>query len=124
MSKEDLDKEEADPKFIEMLAKRFSSDVFANRIADFCGLIRTCWAWLGFFIEVLVFIGVVWFTISEDLEIAAWAWSIFGISIFFWLAGIIFSYACKLFVGRYPGEPKQARKNLSDHLESLRERKY
>jgi hypothetical protein len=111
---EDLDRDEMAPKILDFSSKKFSSELFRNRLSDFCGLIRTLWGWLCTLTQLGVLLAVVWYTLTENSENAVYAWLIVGISVFFWLASVIFSLTCKLLTGRYPGEAKQARKAAAE----------
>lgn len=115
---EDLDRDEMAPKILELSSKKFSSELFRNRLSDFCGLIRTLWGWLGTLIQVGVLLAVVWYTFTDNSENAVYAWLIVGVSVFFWLASVIFSLICKLLTGRYPGEAKQARKAAAEWVKN------
>lgn len=94
-------------------AARSSPELFRNRISDLCGLIQIGWTWLGFAIEVVFFLVIIWLSIFEDPGSAVYAWSIVGISIFFWICGMAFSLFCKLLTGRYPGQARGSRKHLA-----------
>jgi hypothetical protein len=115
---EDLDSEELAPKILKLSAEKFSTELLRNRISDFCGLIRTIWGWLGNIIQVLVLLAVVWYTITESTENAVYAWFVLGIAIVFWLVSVIFSLACKLLTGRYPGQAKEARIVAADWVKN------
>ena len=116
----DLDKEELTPKLLQLSSERFSSELLRNRLSDLCGVIRTLWGWLSSLLQAAVLLGVVWYTITEGLDKAVYAWFIVAISLFFWIASVVFSLACRLLTGRYPGEAKQARKSLAEFLENRR----
>ena len=115
---EDLDSEALAPKVLQLSAEKFSTELFRNRISDFCGLIQTMWGWLGNLTQVLVLLGVVWYTITDSTENAVYAWFIVGLAIVFWLASVIFSLTCKLLTGRYPGQAKGARKVAAEWVKS------
>jgi hypothetical protein len=115
---EDLDSEELAPKILKLSAEKFSTELFRNRISDFCGLIRTMWGWLGNIIQVLVLLAVVWYTVTDSAENAVYAWFVLGIAIVFWLVSVIFSLACKLLTGRYPGQAKEARKATTEWVKN------
>ena len=111
---EDLEKEELWPKILEVVSEKFSSELLRNRVSDFCGLIRMLWAWIGILIQVGVLLIVIWFTVTDSIENAAYAWFIVSISIIFGLISVAFSLICKLLTGRYPGQAKQARKEAAE----------
>ena len=114
---EDLDSEALAPKVLQLSAEKFSTELFRNRISDFCGLIQTIWGWLGNLIQVLVLLAVVWYTI-DSTENAVYAWFVVGIAIVFWLTSVIFSLTCKLLTGRYPGQAKEARKVAAEWVKN------
>src|SRR5262245_51192251 len=111
---DDLDSEELAPKLLQLSSDRFSSELLRNRLSDLCGAIRTMWGWLGSLLEVAVLIGVIWYTFTESKETAVYAWFIVAISLFFWIASVVFSLICRLLTGRYPGQAKQARRSLAE----------
>ncbi len=111
---EDFESEEFAPKIIQMSAEKFSTELFKNRISDFCGLILTMWAWVGNIIQVSVLLAVIWYTYTDSTENAVYAWFVVGIAIIFWLTSVIFSLICKLLTGRYPNQAKEARKAAAE----------
>jgi len=115
---EDLDKPELGPRILELSSNRFSSELLRNRLSDLCGLLQTVWSWLGSLVQLCVLVGVAWSTFTADRENAVFAWSVVPIGLFFWLSGIAFSLACHLFTGRYPGEAKRGRKELSAYVQA------
>jgi len=116
----DLDKEELTPELLQLSSERFSSELLRNRLSDLCGVIRTLWGWLSSLLQVAVLLGVVWYTMTEGLDKAVYAWFIVAISLFFWIASVVFSLVCRLLTGRYPGEAKQARKSVAEFLQHRR----
>jgi hypothetical protein len=114
----ELEKEELIPKIVEVSSERYSSDLLTNRLSDFCGLIRTVWVWFGSLLEIVVLLAVLWYTFTDSKELAIFAWSIVGISLFFWITTVLFSFLCRLFTGRFPGQAKLARKAMSEFLNS------
>jgi hypothetical protein len=120
VSVEELDNEELTPKVLQLSSERFSSELLRNRISDLCGIVRTLWGWLGSLMQIVVLIGAVWYTVTDSLDTAVYAWFIVGIGIFFWVASVIFSLLCHLLTGRYPGEAKQARKAMAQLREIRR----
>jgi hypothetical protein len=110
ISVEDLDKEENARKLLKLSSDKFSSELFVNRISDFCGLIRTVWGWLSNIVQALVLIAVLWYTVTDSTGNAVYAWFLVGVSISTWIVSVIFSLICKLLTGRYPGQAKAARK--------------
>ena len=118
ISVEDLDKEENARKILSLSASKFSSELFKNRLSDFCGTIRTVWGWLSNIIQAIVLIAVLWYTVTDSTKNAVYAWSLLGISIFAWLTSVIFSLICKLLTGRYPGQAKAARKVAAEWVKN------
>ena len=117
---DDLTKDEYAPMIFRLSSARFSSELFRNRLSDLCGVIRTAWLWLGKILEVAILLGVCWYTFTDSLDTAIYAWLIVPVGIFFWIAAIIFAMACKLVTGRYPGQAKIARDNLAKYIASTR----
>ena len=63
---EDLDIEMLAPKLLKLSAEKFSTELFRNRVSDFCGLIRIICDWLGNIIQVLVLLAVIWYTVTDS----------------------------------------------------------
>jgi phosphotransferase system glucose/maltose/N-acetylglucosamine-specific IIC component len=76
------------------------------------------WEWLGSIIQIGTFISVCWFTFTDNITTAAYAWFIPLTAVVFWLCSVIFTFVCRLVTGRYPGEAKQARKSATEFLSS------
>jgi hypothetical protein len=107
-----LDSPEHSARVLRFASERFSSELLRNRLSDLCGLISTAWAWLGNAAQVLVLVSVIWYSFS-DAKIAVNAWWVVAIAAFFWLISVMFALICKLFTGRFPGQARQARKQLA-----------
>lgn len=113
VSIKDLDNEELTPEVIKYLSKKFSIELFRNRLSDLCGTLRKLWGFLGIFAQVLTLLIVLWYTVTDNLENAIFAWTVVGIAISFWIISVIFALICNFFTGRYPGQAKYARKHLT-----------
>lgn len=112
----DLDKDEVRPELIRYFSERYSGELFRNRLSDFCGLIRAIWDWFGIILQWAFLIGVIWYSVTDGISTAVYAWIVLPIALFFTVCGIIFSLVCKLLTGRYPGQAKAVRKILSNFL--------
>lgn len=121
---EELDKEEFRPRLIEFSSARHSTELLRNRVSDLCGALRTVWGWLGSLLQIAILVGVVWYTLTDSLGTAIYAWWIVAVRLFVWLSGAAFSLICKFLTGRYPGEAKQARKALAQFIRDQRATKY
>jgi len=99
-------------KVIEWSAKKFSNELFKNRISDICGSIRTTWRWLGYGVEVTTLLAVIWFTVTDDLSNAIYAWFVTVVVIFFTIVSTLFALLCHLLTARWPGQAKEARASL------------
>lgn len=97
-------------------AERYSGELLRNRISDLCGYLRTGWSWIGNVMQALTLLGVLWFTITDNLQHAVYSWFVVGIALFFWITSVVFSLLCKVLTGRYPGQARQARKGLAEEL--------
>lgn len=117
---EELTDEKFSSKVVELTFERFSDERLSNRLSDFCGFLRAAWDLLGSLLQVGVLLGVVWYTITESITNAIYAWWIVPIGLFFWIAGTLFAFACRLLTGRYPGQAKQTRKAMADFLSTRR----
>ncbi len=111
-SVEQLDSAALSPRLMQLLADRSSPELLRNRLADLCGLVRTLWGWLGGLLQWGILLAVIWFTATEASTNAVFAWAAVAVAVLFWVIGVAFSYACLLLTGRFPGEPKLARKAL------------
>jgi hypothetical protein len=110
---DDLDKEEMAPRVIQFSSERYSSALFRNRFSDRCGTLQTGWGRLGVMVQAGVLVAVVWYTITDSRTDAVYAWTLVALSLVFWMVGVIFSFACLLLTGRYPGQPEQARRAIA-----------
>lgn len=113
-----LNDEKLIPRIIQLFSERFSRELLRNRISDLCGLVRTLWNGLGSLLSTVVLLGVIWYTITDGLNNAAFAWSIIAISLFFSVVSVVFSLTCRLITGRFPGEASLARKRLAEFLKN------
>ncbi|MGH8475604.1 MAG: hypothetical protein ACRER2_07520, partial [Methylococcales bacterium] len=113
---ESLDNAENSSKVVTFTAARFSSDLFRNRLSDLCGWVQIGWVWLGTLLQVGVFIGVIWYSVTDSAQNAVHAWWVVGIAVFFWIVSVAFGLLCKLVTGRFPGQARQARKQLAEYV--------
>lgn len=105
------------PRVMQYASRRSSDELLRNRISDLCGLIRTGWAWLGSLLQVGIVAGVGWYMYTDGAQSAAVMWAVVFVSVFFWLASVVFSLGCQVLTGRYPGEAKSARKAIASAIE-------
>lgn len=113
---ESLDNAENATKVVRFTAARFSSDLFRNRLSDLCGWVQIGWGWLGTLLQAGVLIGVIWYSFTDSAQNAAHAWWVVGIAIFFWITSVVFGLVCKLVTGRFPGQARQARRQLAEYV--------
>ena len=106
------------PKIIQISLDRFSDELFKNRLSDLCGFIRTAWDLLGNIVQVLILRAVAWYSFTDTLDIAVYAWLINVIIVVFLVVSVLFALLCKLLTGRYPGQAKAARKFLANCVNS------
>ena len=111
---EDINNEELVHDVIRFSAQKFSPELIQNRISDVCGAICRIWGWLSNTILLLIFVVVIWQTITDSTEFAVYAWYALGSTLAFSLVHFIFSLACKLITGRNPGQAKEARAFASE----------
>ena len=121
VSVEALNSEIFNDKILKISSERSSNELLGNRLSDLCGLVRTLWAWLGSLLQVVALGATIWFTVTDNLDNAVYAWFALGIAIFFWVSSVVFSLLCYFLTGRYPGEAKLARKGLAQFLEEAEE---
>ncbi|WP_090903054.1 hypothetical protein [Azotobacter beijerinckii] len=112
----ELDRAEHQATVVQFAAAKFSSELFRNRLSDLCGLIQIGWGWLGNLLQVGVLLGVIWFTVTDDLSNSINAWWVIAIAFFFWISSVLFALICKLLTGRFPGQARQARKMLAESV--------
>ena len=108
----ELEADENLPKVIQASSERNSNELLRNRLSDLCGIIRTLWGWLGAILQYGTIGYVLWAMFSEGRENAPIAWVAVGIAVFFWVISVVFSFACYILTGRFPGEARAARKAL------------
>lgn len=121
VSIEELNNEANQEKILQFSAAKFSPELLRNRLSDLCGTLQTGWGWLSSLLQAGLILCVVWYTITDDLSNAVYAWWAVGIGFTFWLLSAMFSLLCKLLTGRLPGQARQARKMLHVHLEKRHE---
>jgi hypothetical protein len=112
---EDIQSERYSSEVIRYSATRYNGELLRNRISDLCGVVRTLWAWVGSILQIGILLGVILRSLT-DPKFAVLAWWIIAVQIAFWLVSVLFSHACKIITGRYPGEAKQARKALAEFI--------
>jgi hypothetical protein len=117
---ESLESAENVTKVVRFTAARFSSDLFRNRLSDLCGWVQIGWGWLGTLLQAGVLIGVTWYSFTDSAQNAVHAWWVVGIAIFFWITSAAFGLVCKLVTGRFPGQARQARKQLAEYVRNQR----
>jgi hypothetical protein len=117
---DELDNAEHEAKVVQFVAARFSSELLRNRLSDLCGWVRTGWGWFGTLLQTGILLGVIWYTVTDDLSNSVYAWWIIAVAFFFWISSVFFALACKLLTGRFPGQARQARKMLAEAVEQRR----
>lgn len=117
---EDFDNADCLERIIQFAAERCSNELLRNRLSDLCGWIQIGWGWISNLLQVGILIGVIWYTVTDDLSNGVYAWSIIGVALFFWVCSAIFAYTCKLLTGRFPGEARQRRKLVAEAIERKR----
>ncbi|PKO50777.1 MAG: hypothetical protein CVU26_09475 [Betaproteobacteria bacterium HGW-Betaproteobacteria-2] len=117
---DELDKSENETKVIQFALNRFSSELLRNRLSDLCGWVQSGWGWFGALLQTGIFLGVVWFTITDDLTNSVYAWWLIAVAFFFWISSVFFALICRLLTGRFPGQARLARKKLADTAEQRR----
>lgn len=116
---EELDADENLPALQKLLVARFSDERFGNRIADLFGVIRTLWnAVSGLAVYGMLALAV-WLTFSDGPTNAPAAWFAVGIWIVAIAGSAALSIVCKVLTGRWPGQPRAARKHLVAYMSSL-----
>jgi hypothetical protein len=116
-----LERAEHASKLLQFAAARFSPELLRNRLSDLCGWISTAWGWLSILLQVGVLLTVIWFSITDGPQNAIYAWWAVAIIFIFWIPQVLFSFLCKLATGRFPGQARQARKQLAKYLRNQRE---
>lgn len=116
----ELDDARHERQVVQFVAARFSSELLRNRLSDLCGWIQTIWGWLGMLVQVGVLLSVLWYTFADDLSNGVHAWWIIAIAFFFSITSILFALVCKLLLGRFPGQARQARTMLAEAMQQRR----
>lgn len=107
-------------RMFEYSSKRFSGELLRNRLSDFCDIVRAVWLWGGALIQFGIVGLVCWGMYESGRESAVYMWAVPATAVFFWVVSVVFSFACKLLTGRYPGEAKAGRRALAAYIESNR----
>lgn len=116
----DLDNAQHQARVIQFAGARFSTELFRNRLSDLCGWAQIGWSWLGTLLQAIVLLGVIWYTLKDDLSNSVHAWWIVAIGLFFWIASVAFALMCRLLTGRFPGQARGARKMLAKFIREQR----
>jgi hypothetical protein len=104
-------------RLVQASFERYSNELLKNRLSDLCGVVRMIWGWLGSALQYGVLAYVLWSAVAENSNNAVFAWSAIGIAVIFWLTSLVFSFACYVLTGRFPGEARAARKSLAQFSE-------
>jgi hypothetical protein len=118
----DLDNDEHFTRTMQYAATRSSNELLRNRLSDLCGLLTTAWNWLAIAAVVGLVIAVLWNMGTDTSRDVVYLWLTIPVMIGMWLIGLVFSYACKLLTGRYPGQARLARKELAKLAEARHRR--
>jgi hypothetical protein len=108
-----IDNPENQSAVFKYVSDKFSSERLYNRLSDFLGWIEIAWGWLGIVVQIVYFTAIVWSTVVNDLSNSIYVWWTIPIAIFFWTVSIVFEFFCKVLIGRYPGQARQAMKMLA-----------
>lgn len=114
-----LERDDLAPRLLEYVSQRYSGELLRNRLSDLCGAIRTTWGWLGSLLQVAVVLLVGWTMYEKGSDNAVHMWWALAVAVFFWIASMVFSFACLLLTGRYPGEAKVGRKIVAAAIEQM-----
>jgi putative sterol carrier protein len=116
----DLDNEEVAPRVLRFASERASSELFRNRLSDLCGTVRVVWGWLGWSVQIAILVGVLWYTLTDSLGAAVYAWSIVPVFLLFGTLSLAFSLVCRFATGRYPGQAEAARQAIANIVRNER----
>jgi hypothetical protein len=108
-----LDEDRWRDKVTAWAVSRSSSELLRNRLSDLCGTVRTAWSWLGALAQWGVFLIAAWLAFTDDPASAVIAWGAIPLALFVTLTSAVFSIACKVLTGRYPGQAREMRKTLA-----------
>jgi hypothetical protein len=115
---EKLKSEEVLPHVLKLQGERFSSELLRNRLSDLCGWLAFGWFGIGLLVTVGGLLLVAWNTFTGNLDEAIFAWVMIPIALAFLLSLAVFALVCRLLTGRYPGQARHARKELSDFIKT------
>jgi hypothetical protein len=116
VSMAELRRRQFSTQVIQLLSARYSSELLRNRLSDLCGVLRTTWEWIRVLTIGLAFLVVVWYTITQSLTFARFAWFTVALAVFFWVSHGAVTLVCKLATGRYPGEARSARAAVEESI--------
>lgn len=97
------------------LVKRIDPDRFANRLADFIGFVWNVINWISSITIGLIFFYQIYNVFiygnssNDEFFVGCAIWSVF-----MFITGLVVNIFCKLLTGRYPSEPKKARKRFAE----------
>jgi len=104
-----LDRDEAVPRFIDYMAKRYDSELFRNRLSDLCETIVIAWGWFGLLAQVAAIVIVFFSLLSDGSRGAVGMWSVLAIAVFTSATSIAAAVLCQTLTGRIPGEARRGR---------------
>ena len=93
ISATDLNKEEYVPTLMKFYTEKFNPELFKNRMSDFFGIIITLWGWQAILVQALILVIVLWYTVTDNINNAIYAWLIVGFSVLSWFVNIFISFA-------------------------------
>ena len=99
-----------------IFCEKYSSEKFENRLADFFGYLYMPIVFISYIAEVGIFLVVGYFTIFNNLDTAAYFWLVVPFLIVIYFFNYIFSGLCEHLTGRFPGQPRNMRKNMEKEL--------
>ena len=94
------------------LSEKYSNELLSNRVSDFCGvLLKVCSNCVNV-IEIIVFLVVLWQSISGKRDEIVMLWVVPVLAVVWWVVAVVFQLTCSVLTGRFPGEAKARREQL------------
>lgn len=122
ISVDEFESPEVEPRLVELLSKRYSSDLFVNRFSDFAYIPIIVVGWVGGLVQLGILIAAAWSIYFGTRSDAIISWVVPALLIFFTIAAVVYDFVCRLLTGRSAGEAKKHRKLVTDFYKRQAER--
>ena len=98
------------------LYTKYSPDKFANRISDMFRPILILIDYVSYIMQTAVILMTTWFTLTDDLETAKFAWLAVLVALIFIIIHRLIFWLCYLITGRTAGEAQSMRNLITEKI--------